>query len=1428
MENASESVENVNWLNILQYHQEIVEKSADDFFSINIHNNERYSLLMNFQPESFSGPWEIPLDNNLRDFLNEQQSEENTRHLMLGCLCWIDKKKVNMSWESQLNPIICLDVRVEEGSEGSIRVTPDAPEWEFSPRLETVLRNGLSYRPEKGLHEYLPNFIEKAEERYNQNGESLCSSLYTEITTEIPVLKEILNKSKTQWFLFAPPNSYSYSKHLLDDYKEIERRLHDNPEDVGGLRLLEGSTSDGLGKKEDVLPVVPLNKEQQMAVSTILSGNPVSVISGPPGCGKSQVVVSLLVNSWARGISVLFASNNNKAVEVIHERINSIESNKPLLPITLKAGNKNTNTICNGLRRIKDAVTVYNRGSEEKLRDLIEKQKTLEREKDQYKNYIRTGVPQQIEESLFSAFDAYAKAVEIRRELDNTYESYRSSLKEIGYQISPEEVEEVLAGLERWLDEIPRYQQEIKNNTKKREQYQREIDDIERGLKEVLKKLELDPDVKNWSTLNKNQYELENLLKWYGNYKSYISRPLEKTIASHNVKEEYRAWSGKDEAKKWAESAKSLMGEINLSCQRETETIERLQEIQDKYRRTKEPIDDLGISEDARIDPRPLEDWMAGYKEYAMLPQGFFPNPFSRRSKLNRRLRDLEKQIFLQFPLSIQRDIGTPDDQSRATLSGIVEDTLRWLDARQQYMDSAAESARVRSLFSRLCLDLKGLKFFDPPACDTDIATWKGIVDEIAEKIDLAEKAAVAWGAYGEAEKEIGTLKAIASDFETVAPGNPIKKAWTSGKGRAFTDSVRALTSHLDEATLSAAREALYTDDIESFIDTWRTLFSRLDTHQALRQGRDAVPTEADTIIRWWHEEPSNPVEYPDHCSFPEDDSYLPHLKQCHAWLEEWKKYSNTLLPPQEARLNEELEWARNEIKSACQKIPDEKAQKEILTQILPVISGSGGNWPIQEWRTLFEPFRSSEINIRITRIDQKQEELSFEIASEKRIVEIRGITNGKKDLDQLLRSYENHKFESFSLPAYQADLFMDCLPVAPIWITTSLSTQSIPLEPGIFDIVVVDEASQCDISSVLPLIYRAKHLAVIGDPKQLPAIPRISSPEMDRRIATNHGVENMPDMLRHIGNDLYRLAEGSLPDGCPVIDLLEHYRSHPLIVGFINLAIYNKKLAIMREIECSKEDLEDKGIFGINVRGYCVKNGSWQNENEAKVVAELVDSLVHSRKYDPRTIGIVTPFKLQKEIIQTELARLKIEDVIVGTAHTFQGDERRIIIFSPVMSRNMDPGAVNFIQNPVNLINVALSRAKDALYVVANYEFCKKSGGIMADLIRYIETVDVLRKSAKESGYEKLYLFSLMLVEGWKPEVDVRIGGVDVDFALNEGGMALAVNIVYKSEISMEEKAIRHEKLKKHGYDVMEIRVRKISDTPREVISDIKKKIEL
>ncbi len=74
-----------------------------------------------------------------------------------------------------------------------------------------------------------------------------------------------------------------------------------------------------------------MNEEQRNAVKSALS-NPVTIIIGPPGTGKSQVIGNIIINAVLNNKKVLFASKNNKAVDVIDERINQI-GNRPILLI---------------------------------------------------------------------------------------------------------------------------------------------------------------------------------------------------------------------------------------------------------------------------------------------------------------------------------------------------------------------------------------------------------------------------------------------------------------------------------------------------------------------------------------------------------------------------------------------------------------------------------------------------------------------------------------------------------------------------------------------------------------------------------------------------------------------------------------------------------------------------------------------------------------------------------------------------------------------------------------------------------------------------------------------------------------------------------------------------------------------------------------
>ncbi len=119
--------------------------------------------------------------------------------------------------------------------------------------------------------------------------------------------------------------------------------------------------------------------------------------------------------------------------------------------------------------------------------------------------------------------------------------------------------------------------------------------------------------------------------------------------------------------------------------------------------------------------------------------------------------------------------------------------------------------------------------------------------------------------------------------------------------------------------------------------------------------------------------------------------------------------------------------------------------------------------------------------------------------------------------------------------------------------------------------------------------------------------------------------------------------------------------------------------------------------------------NGSAINGIEANAVVKEIERLVLQQRYSG-SIGVVSPFKAQavrirelvnqKESLSDKLARM---DFIADTAHGFQGDERDIIIFSPVVSSGITEGAIAFLRNMPNLFNVAITRTRAALVVIGD-----------------------------------------------------------------------------------------------------------------------------
>ena len=299
------------------------------------------------------------------------------------------------------------------------------------------------------------------------------------------------------------------------------------------------------------------------------------------------------------------------------------------------------------------------------------------------------------------------------------------------------------------------------------------------------------------------------------------------------------------------------------------------------------------------------------------------------------------------------------------------------------------------------------------------------------------------------------------------------------------------------------------------------------------------------------------------------------------------------------------------------------------------------------------------------------------------------------------------------------AELFAKVAHLLTTWAVTSLSAKGkLPFDPGYFDLVVFDEASQCDIASALPLLYRAKAAVVIGDPKQLSHISTLKR-GYDQQLLDKYDLIDEFPHWSYSNNSLFDLASG-LVNGNDVIHLLDHHRSHADIIEYSNKEFYEGRLRVATNYDRLKRRTSgDSGIRWINVKGETKRpvTGGAINIAEVNAVCAEIEDLVLHKGYEG-TIGVVCPFRAQANAIRERISLhdhlfkcLDKAELLVDTAHRFQGDERDIIIFSPTISNGAQPATLSFLSNNKNLFNVAITRARAQLIVVGDQQYCSDCG---------------------------------------------------------------------------------------------------------------------
>lgn len=353
-----------------------------------------------------------------------------------------------------------------------------------------------------------------------------------------------------------------------------------------------------------------------------------------------------------------------------------------------------------------------------------------------------------------------------------------------------------------------------------------------------------------------------------------------------------------------------------------------------------------------------------------------------------------------------------------------------------------------------------------------------------------------------------------------------------------------------------------------------------------------------------------------------------------------------------------------------------------------------------------------------------------------------------------------------------------------PVWLISTLSVPSrVPLIPGLFDLLVIDEASQCDIASSLPLFHRAKRAAVVGDPLQLEFVPGLS-------VRQEHALMDHAGLPK-IGRAAIAQSKRSLfefADSRPASRqhfLADQFRSAGHIVDYLNDGFYVNRLRVRR----SDDQLpfvpgHRPGIDWIDVKGKAQRIEDLNiNEAEANEVARRIVALAEDQTFNG-TIGALTPFVGQVSKIISAVDALKGSDwrkarsIKIATIDKFQGGEADVIFFSLVVTAGAPMGVVTFLQKERRRFNVAVSRARAVCIVVGDLDAAKSSSISHLRKLAWHATRSQSDVSHEMDSRWEEALYGALKKRGYDPVPQYEIGRRRLDFALFAGDVKLDVEV--------------------------------------------------
>ncbi|MDQ8192442.1 AAA domain-containing protein [Roseibacillus persicicus] len=340
--------------------------------------------------------------------------------------------------------------------------------------------------------------------------------------------------------------------------------------------------------------------------------------------------------------------------------------------------------------------------------------------------------------------------------------------------------------------------------------------------------------------------------------------------------------------------------------------------------------------------------------------------------------------------------------------------------------------------------------------------------------------------------------------------------------------------------------------------------------------------------------------------------------------------------------------------------------------------------------------------------------------------------------------------------------------------------SESLPAGYGLFDLVIIDEASQSDLKA-LPAIARGKKVLVVGDDKQVS--PLQVGTKTDSVMALYHRfLKELPfGSSMTIKDSIYDLA--SIAYGAASIRLREHFRCTEPIINFSSKHFYDGEIRCLRVPKATER--MSPALIDVYLEGGVRSGSNKTNEAEADYIVEEIINLTEDCNFGDRSIGIVTLLgneqsryiwdKIQSSLPEETILRHGIR---CGDSSTFQGSEFDVVFLS--MVDHVSKIATTKVSSEQRY-NVAASRAKDRMYLCRSIpRDGLKPTDLRHKLISHFSDPG-LKLAGKgredcESPFEE-EIFDFLSTEGYMVSTQIAAAGFRIDLVVEDaGGRRLAI----------------------------------------------------